>query len=78
MVTISGIHVVIILLVISGRRRGLLFLQQFFAIKRARRVQLEPRAYAVEIKAVIVVTWKLNHKWIFVYACLGQLCSFLM
>ena len=43
-------------------------LQQFFAVKRACGVQLEPRSYAVQVEAMIVVTGQLDYEWVLVYA----------
>jgi hypothetical protein len=53
---VSCVHVIVIFFVIVGRRwRRLFLLQEFLAIKRACRVQLEPRAYTVKVEAMIVV-----------------------
>jgi hypothetical protein len=45
----------------------LFLLQKLLAVKRACRVKFEPRTYAVQVEAMVVVAWKFNYEGILVY-----------
>lgn len=51
----SRIHIIVLLLILLHRLRYLLLLQQFLPIERTRRIELQPRLNAFQIKYVVLV-----------------------
>jgi hypothetical protein len=62
-----SIHVVVLaIIVVIGWRRRLLLLEELLAIEGASRVQLQPRPYAVQVEAVVLVAGQLYDQRILV------------
>lgn len=65
----SCVHVVVLsfIFVLCLRRRRLFLLQQHLPIERTRRIQLQPRPYALQVESVGLVTWKFHNQRVLIY-----------
>lgn len=57
----SSVHVIVLLFVVGGWRRGLLLLEELLPVEGTCRVELQPGANAVQVEAVVLVAWELHH-----------------